>query len=96
MKKQMHENIGYENVIYCDTDSIFYFKDDKVEKSIIKYNKQLIEHAEKEKAYAVDSKGRKRYLGSFDDENDDIKQMKYLHPKCYGIVDGSGKINHKP
>lgn len=84
--------IGYENVLYCDTDSIFYFKDGKVEKSIIEYNKQLIEHAEKEKAYAVDSKGQKRYLGSFEDENDHIKQMKYLHSKCYGIVDEKNEM----
>lgn len=73
--------IGYDKVLYCDTDSIFYLKDDETEKRIEALN------AEKNKTapYIIDSKGNRVYYDSFDKEEDWLA-FKGLHSKCYGIV----------
>lgn len=73
--------IGWKNVLYCDTDSIFYLSDDQIEKRVEKLNK---EH-EKTAPFVVDSKGNKIYYDVFEEE-DDFLAFKGLHSKCYGII----------
>ncbi|MBO7734364.1 MAG: hypothetical protein J6S67_17500 [Methanobrevibacter sp.] len=82
--------IGWNKVLYSDTDSIFYLKDDETEKRIEQYNQQLINKAIKHKAMAKNNKGKIKYLGDFADEGDKIKQFRYLHSKCYAIVGKDG------
>ena len=77
--------IGYENVIYCDTDSIFYIKTKEIEEKIEKLNELKRENAEKLGAYIINSKGEKIYYDCFESEEDG-KAMKQLHAKCYGII----------
>lgn len=77
--------IGYDKVLYCDTDSIFYLKDAETEKRIEKLNKQKNKNAEKLKAYVKDSNGNKIYYDVFEKEEDG-KAFKGLHSKCYAMI----------
>lgn len=82
------KTIGYDKVLYCDTDSIFYFKDPEVEKRIEALNAK--KHATA--AYITASNGEKIYYDVFEAEPD-ITHFKGLHSKCYGVVeDGKLKI----
>jgi len=73
--------IGYDKVLYCDTDSIFYLKDKEVEKRIEQLNKEKHKTA----PYITDSKGKRIYYDVFESESDCIA-FKGLHSKCYGVV----------
>lgn len=77
--------IGYENALYCDTDSIFYLKSPEVEERIDKLNAIKRRDAEALEAYITDSNGKKVYYDVFERE-DDGKAFKGLHSKCYGII----------
>ena len=79
--------IGYDKVLYCDTDSIFYLKDEETEKRIEELN------AEKNKTapFITDSKGNKIYYDVFENE-EDWKAFKGLHSKCYGIVTNKDEL----
>lgn len=74
--------IGYDNVLYCDTDSIFYLKTPEIVKKIEKLN------AEKHKTapYITDSNGKRIYYDVFEEEPD-CTAFKGLHSKCYGTVE---------
>lgn len=74
--------IGYDKVLYCDTDSIFYFKDPEVEKRIEALNKEKHKTA----AYIVSASGERIYYDVFEAEPD-ITHFKGLHSKCYGVVE---------
>lgn len=75
------EVIGYENILYCDTDSIFYIKTPEIQARIDKLN------AEKQKTapYIVDINGNKVYYDVFEAE-EDLLAFKGLHSKCYAYV----------
>lgn len=76
--------IGYENIIYCDTDSIFYFSSKKIEKKIEKLNKIKRQQAIKNNAYVIFD-NKKIYYDCFEEE-ENLKQFKFLHAKCYGYI----------
>ena len=74
--------IGWENVIYCDTDSAFYKTSDAVELRIDQLNNELRNEAINTNAYCtVDNKNY--YLHWFDDECEDIRLFKALNAKRY-------------
>lgn len=73
--------IGYENCLYSDTDSLFYYSTPEIEKKINKY----IKDKQKDSAYIVDSYGEKVYYYDFEEEPDWIA-FKGLHSKCYGVI----------
>ena len=75
------EVIGPENVLYCDTDSLFYLSNDEIEKKV----EALNEKKRKTAPYVTDSKGNKIYYDVFEEEPDVIA-FKGLHSKCYGVV----------
>ena len=81
--------IGYDKVLYCDTDSIFYIKDEETEAAINKLNELKHAHADTIGAYVVLDNGKKEYYDVFDDEPDGIA-FKGLHSKCYGMVTSKG------
>lgn len=77
--------IGYDKCLYCDTDSIFYIKDEETEAAISKLNAE-----KKAKAhYVVLDNGNKEYYDEFDAEPDCLA-FKGLHSKCYGVVTEKG------
>lgn len=79
--------IGYDKVLYCDTDSLFYLADEETEKNIEAYNKSLRAKAH----YVVLKDGSKEYYSSFEKELDCIA-FKGLHSKCYGYVNTKNEL----
>lgn len=77
--------IGYDKVLYCDTDSIFYLKDEETEKRIEQLNKVKHQNAIDRNAFITDSKGNKIFYDVFEQE-DDLIAFKGLHAKCYGCI----------
>jgi len=75
--------VGWENVLYCDTDSIFYISTPEIEKRIEAKNQQLKEHAEKVGAYITSNKGKIVHYDQFELEKEDIVAFRFLHAKCY-------------
>lgn len=88
---KMIELIGYDNFIYCDTDSIFFLDSDEVREKINTYNEKAIEKAmSDENLHVKNVKGKFSCYGVFEDEKDGIEQFKFLHAKCYAFVNESG------
>lgn len=83
--------IGYDKCLYCDTDSIFYLKDEKTEKAIERLNNQMRKAAIKNKAYIISDKGKKVYYDEFCAEPD-LQSFKGLHSKCYAYITASGEF----
>lgn len=79
------EIIGYENYIYSDTDSLFYFSSPEIEKRIDEYNKKEYENAIKIGAYIEYDNNIVTY-SAFEDEDEDITAFKFLHSKCYAYI----------
>lgn len=79
------EKIGYSKILYMDTDSAFYIKDEQTVKAIEELN------AEKHKTahYVTLENGKKEYYDMFTSEPDCIA-FKGLHSKCYGVVTEHG------
>lgn len=82
---QFIKAIGYNKVLYCDTDSAFYIKDSKTEKAIEKLNKLKHESAH----FVTLENGKKEYYDAFESEPDCIA-FRGLHSKCYGVVTSHG------
>ena len=79
------KSIGYDKCLYCDTDSIFYIKDDYTEQAIEALN------AEKRKTahFVTLNNGKREYYDEFTSEPDCLA-FKGLHSKCYGVVTDKG------
>ena len=79
--------IGYDRVLYVDTDSIFYLTTSEIEEKVAALN------AEKRKTapYITNIKGEKIYYDVFEDEPD-IIAFKGLHSKCYGYITESNEL----
>ena len=75
------EAVGYNNILYADTDSLFYLKTQENVKAIKRLN--ALKH--KTAPYIVNSEGKRIYYNVFEDESD-IIAFKGLHSKCYGYV----------
>ena len=78
--------IGYENCIYCDTDSIFYFSTPEIEKRIEAENKKLYDRSISMQAY-VELDGEKIVYNQFCDEEEEITDFRFLHSKCYAYIE---------
>lgn len=76
------KTIGWENVLYVDTDSAFYKSNEEIEQRIEKLNNELRAEAIAANAY-IDIDGKRTYLHYFDDEEEDIKMFKALNAKRY-------------
>ena len=87
----MIECVGYDNFLYCDTDSVFYIETPENKKSMEEYRQRCIKRAQSAGAY-VDNK----FLGEPTDEPA-LKSFRALHSKCYALEeqtkDGSYKLN---
>ena len=77
--------IGYENCLYCDTDSIFYISTPEIEKKV----EALNEEKHKAARFVELDNGKKEYYDCFELEPD-IKAFKALRSKCYGVVTDKG------
>ena len=71
--------IGYDKILYCDTDSAFYIKDNQTEEAIRLLNEEKHKTA---KAVILDN-GKEEYYDLFESKPDCLA-FKGLHAKCYG------------
>lgn len=89
---KMQEKIGWSNVLYWDTDSIYY----KGEKAIFisEFNAAKRKAVEERRAVVTNYKGEKVYIGTFEDdfptEKFGVYKFRFLHAKCYGKVTRKG------
>ena len=74
--------VGYENFLYCDTDSVFYIKTPDIERKLDAYNNEV-----KRRASEAGAVYNGHYLGVAEHEND-LKTFRALHSKCYAMIDG--------
>ena len=75
----MIESVGYDNFLYCDTDSVFYIETTENAKRMAEYERSCIDKAIKGGAYVG-----KNYLGAPTDEPP-IRAFRGLHSKCYAM-----------
>ena len=75
----MIETIGYDNFLYCDTDSAFYISTPEIEARLDKMNEGIIKRAKAAGAYYEN-----KFLGAAEDEPD-IRAFRGLHAKCYAM-----------
>lgn len=83
--------IGYDNAIYCDTDSCFYISTPENEAKIAELNNKLRADAETNGWYITNSKGKKVYYSYFADEDENITKFRFLHSKCYCYIEDNGR-----
>lgn len=77
--------------LYADTDSIFYLSNDEVEAALAEDDaKRLQKSIDKGWSVTLDN-GEVRYFDHFDAETD-FKEFKFLHAKCYGLIDIHDKL----
>ena len=77
--------------LYADTDSIFYLSNDEVETALAEDDaKRLQKSIDNGWSVALDT-GEVRYFDHFDAETD-FKEFKFLHAKCYGLIDIHDKL----
>lgn len=78
--------VGWDNVLYSDTDSLFYFTSDEIEKSLAELNKRYRKEAIDNGAYVdieINGQTKRSYLSWLDDEGETIVRFKALSPKRY-------------
>ena len=80
----MIQCVGYENFLYCDTDSVFYIETAENAEKMQKYRKYCIDEAIKAGAYV-----NNKYLGEPTDE-EPIRAFRALHAKCYAMEELDG------
>lgn len=83
--------VGYSNFLYCDTDSVFYLDSPEIEAKFEAYNNRMIELNKKKHLGVHNIKGKMSYYGVFAAE-DDFKQFRFLHSKCYAQVTEDDKL----
>ena len=84
--------IGYENFIYCDTDSAFYLDKPGIQERIDKFNSDVIELNKRRGLGVENRKGKMSYYGVFEME-EDCKEFRFLHAKCYAYKDYDDKLH---
>ena len=91
MLVKMVELVGYENFLYCDTDSIFYVDDGKNTEKLYEWNKENYNTRIERGEYIINEKTGEPYeYLAFEDEDDGITEFKFLHAKCYGFIGKEG------
>lgn len=84
--------IGEENVIYCDTDSAFFINKGNAMDKIQEFNDMIRKKSIDTDSYIMVNDKRK-YIGEFADEEENISKFKALHSKCYMYQDEDGIHN---
>ena len=88
----IHNIVGYNNFLYCDTDSVFYLATDEIEKNIDDYNATCLSDSMKNDYSVTLDDGTKKYFHRLDREDDHRKSktFKALHAKCYALETPEG------
>lgn len=81
----MIECAGYDNFLYCDTDSVFYIETPENVLRMEEYRKKCVDKAIRGGAYVGD-----KYLGEPTDEPP-IRAFRAIHAKCYAMEEYNKK-----
>ena len=81
----MIECAGYDNFLYCDTDSVFYIETPENKKRMEEYAEYCRKRAKDAGAYVGD-----KYLGEPTDEPQ-IRAFRAIHAKCYAMEEYNKK-----
>lgn len=81
----MIEAVGYDNFLYCDTDSVFYISTPEIEARLQKMNDRV-----RERAAAAGAIVGHKVLGLATDEPE-IRAFRGLHAKCYAMEEWNEK-----
>lgn len=76
---EMIEAVGYDNFLYCDTDSVFYISTPEIEKRLDDMNASI-----RTRAQAAGAIVGNKVLGLATDEPE-IVAFRGLHAKCYAV-----------
>ena len=82
---KMIECCGYENFLYCDTDSVFYISTPENEMALAEMNAEIEGRAKLAGAYVGN-----KMLGVATDEPE-LRAFRGLHAKCYAVEEWSEK-----
>lgn len=86
--------VGWENVIYWDTDSCKY--EGPKMKGVQEYNEKIARQCEKRGVVVEKKDGKKVYIGIAEDEHPQAeygyKEFRFLHAKCYAARTCEGKL----
>lgn len=86
------ELIGWDNYIYCDTDSIFYISTPEIEAKIEARNAAAREECNNNGWY-IEEGGKRVYFNQFEDEKENIIKFRFLHAKCYAYVTDDNNLH---
>ena len=81
----MIECVGYNNFLYCDTDSVFYIETPENKQAMEKYRESCRKRAKDAGAYVND-----KYLGEPTNEPP-LRAFRALHSKCYAMEEYNKK-----
>ena len=81
----MIETVGYENFLYCDTDSVFYIRTPENDKRMDEYRAYCRKRAEDGGAFVGN-----KYLGEPTPEPP-IRAFRAIHSKCYAMEEYNKK-----
>lgn len=81
----MIECVGYDNFLYCDTDSVFYIETPENALRMEEYRQKCIDKAIRGGAYVGD-----KYLGEPTDEPT-LRAFRAIHAKCYAMEEYNKK-----
>lgn len=84
----MIEAVGYDNFLYCDTDSVFYIETPENRERMAIYEKECIDKAIKGGAFVGNN-----YLGAPTDEPE-LRAFRGLHSKCYAMEELNEKTGN--
>lgn len=79
-----------DNFIYCDTDSVYFVADKKI--NFDEYNKEKIKLSTESKAFAEDKNKKLHYMGVAECERNDIIQFRTMGAKKYAYLTKDGKL----
>lgn len=88
-------NICGDNIVYCDTDSVKFIRNDKISKQILDINKRIEQLALQSDVKAIEytNKGEKQVLGLWDEEKPYVRFITYGAKKyAYEQVEKDGSI----
>lgn len=84
--------VGYENYLYCDTDSVFYKESEEIEARIAAYNNEIIKRNKELGLGVINRDNDISYYGVLAHE-DHCRTFKFLHSKCYGFTDDNDELH---
>lgn len=90
---ELQKAVGWERLIYWDTDSVKY--EGAKLPAVDHYNQRVIDQCIARNAVAVNSRGKTVYIGVAEDEHPTVdygyRRFRFLHAKCYAAEAWDGE-----